>query len=139
MTESAVILIAALRADADALILVAAAEAADCIVLLARQIGKLSGLRLLLQNCKKGLCLAFLFSAMFLTGWEIAGMRSRQTKETAAVAYEAGNWGLGFGAEGTQPTGNATSAELAQYDAHYVGDPSGKVLYLTFDCGYENG
>ena len=42
---------------------------------------------------------------------------------------------LGFGAEGTQPTGNATSAELAQYDAHYVGDPSGKVLYLTFDCG----
>ena len=62
-------------------------------------------------------------------------MRSRQTKETAAVAYEAGNWGLGFGAEGTQPTGNATSAELAQYDAHYVGDPSGKVLYLTFDCG----
>ena len=46
------------------------------------------------QNCKKGLCLAFLFSAMFLTGWEIAGMRSRQTKETAAVAYEAGNWGL---------------------------------------------
>lgn len=91
------------------------------------------------QNCKKGLCLAFLFSAMFLTGWEIAGMRSRQTKETAAVAYEAGNWGLGFGAEGTQPTGNATSAELAQYDAHYVGDPSGKVLYLTFDCGYENG
>ena len=30
---------------------------------------------------------------MFLTGWEIAGMRSRQTKETAAVAYEAGNWG----------------------------------------------
>ena len=116
-------------------------------------------------NCKKGLCLAFLFSAMFLTGWELAGMRSRQTKETAAVAYEAGNWGLGFGAEGTQPTGNATSAELAQYaadtvgrpsgsvqlgilpsgngmawelaqyDAHYVGDPSGKVLYLTFDCG----
>ena len=53
-------------------------------------------------NCKKGLCLAFLFSAMFLTGWEIAGMRSRQTKETAAVAYEAGNWGLGFGAEGTR-------------------------------------
>ena len=48
-------------------------------------------------------------------------MRSRQTKATAAVAYEAGNWGLGFGAEGTQPTGNATSAELAQYDAHYVG------------------
>ena len=53
MTESAVILIAALRADAAALILVAAAEAADRIVLLARQLGKLSGLRLLLQIMNK--------------------------------------------------------------------------------------
>ena len=91
------------------------------------------------QNCKKGLCLAFLFSAMFLTGWEIAGMRSRQTKATAAVAYEAGNWGLGFGAEGTQPTGNATPEFLKQYNAYFCGNSEDKKIYLTFDCGYENG
>ena len=35
--------------------------------------------------------------------------------------------------------GNATVEELAQYDACYLGDTSKKVLYLTFDCGYENG
>jgi hypothetical protein len=62
MTESAVILIAALRADADALILVAAAEAADCIVLLARQIGKLSGLRLLLQIMNKIISIGYSLS-----------------------------------------------------------------------------
>lgn len=28
---------------------------------------------------------------------------------------------------------------LADYDAHYVGDTSRQVLYLTFDEGYENG
>ena len=49
------------------------------------------------------------------------------------------NWGLGFGAEGTQPSGNATPEELKEYDAHYIGDAKKKVLYLTFDCGYENG
>lgn len=53
MTESAVILIAALRADAAALILIAAAETTDRIVFLTRQIGKLSGLRLLLQIMDK--------------------------------------------------------------------------------------
>jgi peptidoglycan-N-acetylmuramic acid deacetylase len=29
--------------------------------------------------------------------------------------------------------------DLNKYDAHYVGDNSKKVLYLTFDEGYENG
>ncbi|MEG1255918.1 delta-lactam-biosynthetic de-N-acetylase [Clostridium sp.] len=29
--------------------------------------------------------------------------------------------------------------DLDKYDAHYVGDTSRKVLYLTFDEGYENG
>ncbi len=49
------------------------------------------------------------------------------------------NWGLGFGTEGAQPTGNATPAELKEYDAYFVGNNGEKVIYLTFDCGYENG
>ena len=32
-----------------------------------------------------------------------------------------------------------TVEDLAQYDAYYLGDTSKKVIYLTFDCGYENG
>ena len=49
------------------------------------------------------------------------------------------DWGLGFGEPGTQPVGNATAEDLAWYDAYYVGEDTEKVIYLTFDCGYENG
>ena len=35
-----------------------------------------------------------------------------KTVETVSVQNQADNWGLGFGAEGTQPTGNVTADEL---------------------------
>ena len=57
----------------------------------------------------------------------------------AAVAASTDNWGLSFQTEGEPPVGNATAQSLAQYDAYYLGDTTQKVLYLTFDCGYENG
>ena len=52
---------------------------------------------------------------------------------------ETGSWGLSFRQEGTAPIGNAGRDQLKQYDAAYIGDTSQKVLYLTFDAGYENG
>lgn len=55
------------------------------------------------------------------------------------ATLETGSWGLNFGDEGEPPTGNASSAQLSQFDAVYMGDPGEKVLYLTFDAGYENG
>ena len=51
----------------------------------------------------------------------------------------AGSWGLSFQTEGQPPQGPASTNLLAQYDAVYVGDAEEKVLYLTFDAGYENG
>jgi peptidoglycan-N-acetylmuramic acid deacetylase len=57
---------------------------------------------------------------------------SRQTLET-------GSWGLSFRTEGAPPVGPAGTAQLKQYDAVYLGDTSKKVIYLTFDAGYENG
>lgn len=50
------------------------------------------------------------------------------------------NWGLSF-RNGTNqpPTGEVSAEFLAQYGAYYMGDPAQKTLYLTFDCGYENG
>lgn len=56
-----------------------------------------------------------------------------------AVPASAENWGLSYPREGQSPVGNAAPEELADYDAWYLGDTSKKVLYLTFDCGYENG
>ncbi len=52
---------------------------------------------------------------------------------------ETGSWGLSFRTEGAPPVGNAGSAQLKQYDAVFLGDASKKVIYLTFDAGYENG
>ncbi len=58
-----------------------------------------------------------------------------QTAETAAD----GNWGLSFQQEGQTPVGNAAADYLKQYDAYYAGPMDKKVIYLTFDAGYENG
>ena len=52
---------------------------------------------------------------------------------------ETGAWGLSFRTEGAAPIGPASSAQLAKYDAVYLGDTTKKVIYLTFDAGYENG
>ena len=52
---------------------------------------------------------------------------------------ETGSWGLSFRTEGAPPVGNAGRDQLKAYDAAYLGDPAKKVLYLTFDAGYENG
>ena len=57
----------------------------------------------------------------------------------AAIPVSATNWGLSFPTEGQPPVGNATVSDLAQYNAYYLGDTGRKVIYLTFDCGYENG
>lgn len=38
-----------------------------------------------------------------------------------------------------QPSGADESIDLKKYDAYYLGDTEEKVIYLTFDCGYENG
>lgn len=61
------------------------------------------------------------------------------TAGEAAVPASVDNWGLSFPTEGEAPVGNASVSDLAQYNAYYLGDTSKKVIYLTFDCGYENG
>lgn len=66
-----------------------------------------------------------------------AEVKDRPQGWSLALASE--DWGLSFGESGAAPTGNASSQDLAWYDAYYVGDGSEKVIYLTFDCGYENG
>ena len=50
-----------------------------------------------------------------------------------------GNWGLSFPSPGQAPVGNTTNDYLKQFNACYMGDPGVKVIYLTFDAGYENG
>lgn len=55
------------------------------------------------------------------------------------LTVETGAWGLSFRTQGQPPVGPADKRQLFQYDAAYLGDETEKVLYLTFDSGYENG
>ena len=89
--------------------------------------------------------LAFFFAASFFLGSFLAARTAKtpsvdpeDTRQVLAASAE-GNWGLSFQAEGQTPVGNATAEELAQYDAWYADPSEEKILYLTFDAGYENG
>lgn len=58
---------------------------------------------------------------------------------SASLSAQSENWGLGFQEEGTRPSGNASIEELEKYNAWYAQDTDEKIIYLTFDAGYENG
>lgn len=63
----------------------------------------------------------------------------KNAEETSVLSEAEGNWGLGFSKEGEKPTGNAAPEELAKYHAAFVDTTDEKVIYLTFDAGFENG
>lgn len=84
---------------------------------------------------KKAVIYILLFTVMYFLGSGIAMLVHAYGKDKVNES----NWGLGFSTEGQPPTGNATATELKKYDAYYIGDASKKVIYLTFDAGYENG
>lgn len=88
---------------------------------------------------KKIVYTVLFFAAVFAVG--TGGAWAVETWNAKNVQSAEGNWGLGFGQEGTAPTGNASKDELAQYNAYFLGDESEekKKIYITFDCGYENG
>lgn len=91
----------------------------------------------MLQRIRNALILLlpclFLAAALYLQG------RSLPASAPAIIPASADNWGLSFPNEGQSPVGNASREELAKYDAWFLGDTGDKVIYLTFDCGYENG
>ena len=65
------------------------------------------------------------------------GNLSEKSVETAADGNT--NWGLSFQKEGEPPVGNASVDVLKQHNAYYIGDTQEKVIYLTFDAGFEAG
>lgn len=81
---------------------------------------------------------AALALVLFATG-RGAGLLAEEWRATYRVVPASANWGLGFGESGTQPTGNVSAEELRKYDAYFIGNSKDKKIYLTFDCGYENG
>ncbi len=86
----------------------------------------------------KGAGILCLFACMYLLGTGV-GMLVDSRETAGEVSAAVDNWGLSFGEEGTKPQGNVSAEELAAYDAWYVGNTEEKIIYLTFDAGYENG
>lgn len=86
----------------------------------------------------RGFALLFLFSLCFFGGHLLARFFS-SAPVSSGVVFSADDWGLGYPEEGKLPVGNATIEELASHHAYYAKDTDEKVIYLTFDCGYENG
>ena len=81
----------------------------------------------------------FLFAAAFVLGHLAAFTQDVLTANASPASAAEGSWGLSFQESGQKPVANTTAAELKPYDAHYVDETDEKVLYLTFDAGFENG
>lgn len=93
---------------------------------------------------KTTLLFALAFCAGRLTAQVVEYNQGLQAADYAsapeAVTTSAdGNWGLSFPNEGQMPIGNATADYLKQFNAYYAQNTQDKVIYLTFDAGYENG
>ncbi len=82
--------------------------------------------------------IAVLFLVMYALG-ALTAKKAESVGVSALLHEKSENWGLGFGTEGKPPTGNASAEELKKYNAYFIGDTTQNTIYLTFDCGYENG
>ncbi|MDR0273545.1 MAG: polysaccharide deacetylase family protein [Clostridiales bacterium] len=58
---------------------------------------------------------------------------------SCVTVYAGESWGVYFPKNGGRPETNATAEHLAQFDTYFVGNENEKVLYMTFDAGYDNG
>lgn len=100
-----------------------------------------------LSVLRKPVLLILLLLCAYLLGYGIGYLTSDNFRtlpgsssvHSASGGASSGNWGLSFQEEGQCPQGNASIEELAEYNAYYAQDTEEKVLYLTFDAGYENG
>lgn len=77
-----------------------------------------------------------LFSFCYFSG-RFAAIQTEETASPIVPATES--WGLGFHNDGELPTANASIDELKKYNAYYAENTEKKEIYLTFDCGFENG
>lgn len=76
-----------------------------------------------------------LFVVVFVGLTGVAGVLEKNVLSASAD----GNWGLSFQEQGKPPVANATPEYLKKFNGFYAENTTEKVLYLTFDSGYENG
>jgi peptidoglycan-N-acetylmuramic acid deacetylase len=76
---------------------------------------------------------------LFLLLGAVAAIAALIISQFTYKTIETGAWGLSFRQENTAPIGPASAEELSRFNAAYLGNTQDKIIYLTFDAGYENG
>ena len=79
----------------------------------------------------------FLLTLAYLGGAGFAKLNAGTLPASSGSA--SSNWGLSFQEEGKAPVANASASYLKDYNAYYIEETEEKKIYLTFDCGFENG
>ena len=91
-----------------------------------------------MEQLKAVLSLCLIFGVAFCLGSGVG--HTVRVRDQAVMARPAQkDWGLSFQEDNKPPVADENMEQLAQYDAFYAENTTEKVLYLTFDCGYENG
>jgi peptidoglycan-N-acetylmuramic acid deacetylase len=89
---------------------------------------------------KKILGTILLLILSYFVGWGFAKILDTDSEETLPASSDASaSWGLSFQEEGKAPVGNASASYLKDFNAYYLQETEEKCIYLTFDCGFENG
>ncbi|MEG1411322.1 MAG: delta-lactam-biosynthetic de-N-acetylase [Terrisporobacter sp.] len=79
-----------------------------------------------------------LFGLLVLNNTSLFGKSKTQIFDTSLSAQEY-NWYFNPREDGLQPSPIKEAGFFRKYDTYYVGSPKEKVIFLTFDAGYENG
>ena len=90
------------------------------------------------RNLKKIIGTAALLTLSYFCGRGTAQVLD-QSGLLPAAGSAGGSWGLSFQEEGKAPAANAGAAYLKDFDTYYIEETEEKRIYLTFDCGFENG
>ncbi len=88
---------------------------------------------------KKRIFTMFLTALLCMTGGEMVCQAKRPLSSYSTQSY---NWGLGQNLNHKKPNGTGPAGWKCKKDhAYYIGKCSkkNKVVYLSFDCGYEAG
>ena len=93
------------------------------------------------KNLKNIIVTALLLTFSYFAGQGIAHIQNVYAFGAIlpAGSSASANWGLSFREEGKAPAGNASASYLKDFDAYFVDETEEKKIYLTFDCGFENG
>lgn len=88
-------------------------------------------------SIKREIIKIFLVSLVLV--FAVVAIYNKMSNISVTTSAEITNWGLCFKQNGKSPVGNATPEYLKKYNSYYIGDSDKKVIYLTFDAGFENG